>query len=203
MRLFQAARLSAAFLLVAFTIAITFAVLTGGGISKSYRGGNADPRTVLVQLALVSSAPSGTAPSAVDVLRDGLKLGPDGAQPIDHAAFAALLDKARQAIGPTALWLTPALAAQHNEEATLSMILPAGTLELIVSPSVLDKNVIRTGLALGLTSADESSALEWSSAITLNNGAVIAVDLSSVDPETGQPVSMLLVIRATIVTKKP
>ncbi len=203
MKIFQAARLAAAFLLVAFTLAITAAILSGGGLGKSYRGGNADPRTVLVQLALVSAAPSSPAPSAVDLLRDGLKLGPDGAKSIDHAAFAALLNKAGNAAGPTDIWLTPALAAQHNEEATLTMTLPVGTLELVVSPSVLDKDVIRTGVALGLASADESSALEWSSAITLNNAGVIAVDLSSVDPETGQPISMLLVVRASIVTKKP
>jgi len=208
MKLFQAARLAAAFLVVTLAMSLTFAFLAGGGGRSgrsAYKTANKDPRSVLVQVALFNASPVGSSSPAHDLLRSAFATTPDGAKPVSHAAFDQTLKLARESAGPEDTWLLPALAAQHGEKASLSIKTAEGarTLDVDVSPTVLDKDIIRAGVTLEIGGKEAPAQIDWSTALTLKDGAVIAIDLTSIDPVTAQPISMLLVMRASIVTKKP
>ncbi len=208
MKLVHAARLSIAFLVVVFTLSLTVSVLAGGGgYSRSPKPSNNDPRTVLVQLALVSAAPNGSSSPAIDLLREQFIAGDEGAKPIDHAAFLKALAQARTLVGAGDLWLSPALAAQHGEKASLQRMTgndeAAKSLSFSAKPDVLDKDIIRADLDFDMNDSATHTRMAWSTALTLADGAVVAIDLTSIDPQTAEPTAMLLVVRASIVTKKP
>ncbi len=207
MKLIHVARVSIAFLIVAITLSLTGAILAGGGFGSG-RSTNNDPRTVTLQFALLSSPRQGSSAPAIDALRAQFTPGAADAKQVDAEAFTQALNQARTLAGPGEVWIAPGLAAQHEETANLTLRAPASaerddTLVLAVSPRVLDKDVIRTAIDFSLCRRDQSASLEWSTALTFRDGAVIAVDLDAPDPETGEPRSMVLIARASIVTNKP
>ncbi|MEZ6243190.1 MAG: hypothetical protein R3B57_09115 [Phycisphaerales bacterium] len=207
MKLVHAARLSIAFLIVVFTLSLSIAVLSGGGgySGRSPKPPNDDPRTVLVQFALLAVNTPGSSPSAIELLRERFSTE-DDAKPADDDAFLKTLDEARRRLGAGDLWLSPALAAQHGEKAQLTVASSGETAEklsIAALPSVMDKGVIRAQLDLDLESAHLGARVMWSTAITLVDRGVIAVDLASADAMTKEPRAMLLVVRASIITDEP